>query len=79
MTIVLANYGMTGAVWSQGDFNYGGTVDINDLTIVLANYGQTLGAPGINAVPEPCTVALLLASAACLLAFAWRRRPSGVR
>ena len=62
LTIVLTNYGKTGATWSEGDFNYHGTVDINDLTIVLANYNQTLGASGvgssaagvISAVPEPC-------------------------
>ena len=27
-------------VWSQGDFNYDGAVDVNDLTAVLTNYGQ---------------------------------------
>jgi hypothetical protein len=27
----------------------------------------------VASVPEPSTIALLLASAACLLAFAWRR------
>ena len=74
LTIVLTNYGKTDMTWSQGEFAGDGTVDINDLTIVLANFGQTAGAAGIRAVPEPATIAILLAGAACLLAFAWRRR-----
>ena len=76
LTIVLTNFGKTGMTWSQGEFTGDGTVDINDLTIVLANFGQTAGCPrpGIRAVPEPATIAILLAGAACLLAFAWRRR-----
>jgi len=50
-------------------------VDVNDLTLVLANFGTTYGASsGIKAVPEPSCVALLGIGAACLLAFAWRRR-----
>ena len=75
---MLTNYGKTGATWSEGDFNYHGTVDINDLTIVLANYNQTLGASGvgssaagvISAVPEPFALALLAAGLAGLLACA---------
>ena len=30
----------------------------------------------VASVPEPSTIALLLASAACLLGYAWRRRAS---
>ena len=41
LTIVLGNYGASGASWTQGDFNGDGKVDINDLTIVLGNYGAT--------------------------------------
>jgi hypothetical protein len=77
LTIVLANYGQTGCAWSQGcmDGDPTGTVDVNDLTIVLANYGTTYGASSaVKAVPEPSTITVLLAGAACLLAFAWRRR-----
>ena len=42
LTIVLANFGKTGCVWSQGcmDGDPIGTVDINDLTIVLTNFGK---------------------------------------
>ena len=54
LTIVLTNYGRTGMVWSQGDFNGDHQVDINDLTIVLTDYGTTYAAGnGIKAVPEP--------------------------
>ena len=62
--------------WSQGDFIGDGTVDINDLTIVLANYGETAGssASGMAPVPEPSTIAILLAGAIGLLGFVWRWR-----
>ena len=75
LTIVLANYGQSGTVWSTGDFNADGKVDINDLTIVLANYGQSDGesAAGIKAVPEPSCVVLLGVGGVSLLAFAWRK------
>ena len=74
LTTVLANYGQTGMTWTQGEFTGDGTVDINDLTIVLANYNTTYGASaaGVKAVPEPSCAVLL--GAACVLAFAWRRR-----
>jgi probable HAF family extracellular repeat protein len=74
LTIVLSNYGKTGATWFDGDFTGSGTVDINDLTIVLANYDQTVGAAGIKAVPEPSCVVLLGISAVGLLGYAWRLR-----
>ncbi len=62
--------------WSTGDFIGDGTVDVNDLTILLSNFGETAGssAAGMAAVAEPSTIALLLAGAACLLGYAWRRR-----
>jgi hypothetical protein len=77
LTIVLTNYGKSGQVWSQGcmDSDPAGTVDINDLTIVLTNYGNTYTAAlGIKAVPEPGTLALIVAGLAGLLAYAWRKR-----
>ena len=40
-------------VFSHGDFNGDGKVDINDLTILLTNYGWTSGLAGVAAVPEP--------------------------
>jgi hypothetical protein len=77
LTVVLANYGQTGATWSQGDFIGDGKVDINDLTIVLANYGQTFGASpagNLSAVPEPGALVLLGLGAAGLLGWFWRAR-----
>ncbi|HUS39881.1 MAG TPA: PEP-CTERM sorting domain-containing protein, partial [Pirellulales bacterium] len=38
----------TGMTWSQGDYNYDGTVDISDLGSVLANYNKSLPDPGIS-------------------------------
>jgi probable HAF family extracellular repeat protein len=75
LTILLANFGQTGATWWQGDFTGDGTVDVNDLTIVLTNFGKgsSSSAPGVAAVPEPSTISLVLAAAASLLALAWRR------
>jgi probable HAF family extracellular repeat protein len=72
---VLTNYDKTGA-WADGDFNGDGTVNISDLSNVLTNYDQTAGAAGagIKAVPEPST-AMLVATLAGLLAYAWRKRP----
>jgi hypothetical protein len=76
MAIVLANYHHSGTDWATGDFNNDNTVDINDLAIVLAHYNQSFGASdaGIAAVPEPTAITLLLAGAACLLGYSWRRR-----
>ena len=74
LTIVLSNFGQSGMTWGTGDFNGDGKVDINDLTVLLSNFGQSTGVAGIDAVPEPSATMLLLASAACFLAYAWRRR-----
>jgi autotransporter-associated beta strand protein len=38
--IVLGDYGMSSANWSQGDFNYDHCVDFTDLGIVLGDYGS---------------------------------------
>jgi hypothetical protein len=78
LTIVLANYGKTGYIWSQGcmDGDPSGTVDINDLTIVLANYGYGVygvSAAGIKAMPEPSCVVLLGIGAIAVLIW-WRHR-----
>jgi hypothetical protein len=69
----------TGAIWQQGDANYGGVVDGRDRDAVLANLGlsQLAGASAsiaATAVPEPGTVALLAAALFGLLVYARRRQ-----
>ena len=50
------------------------TYGFSVLSIVLANFGTTYGADGrIASAPEPSPIALLLAGAACLVAFAFGR------
>jgi hypothetical protein len=48
LTIVLTNYGKSGATWRQGDFNGDGVVDIFDLSILLAHYGESIGPPVVS-------------------------------
>ena len=60
----------TGATWFMGDFNGDGAVNDKDAAIMAAHYGQSLPDP--TSVPEPSTIALLLAAMASLLV--WRRR-----
>jgi hypothetical protein len=60
--------------WSNGDFNYDGKVNIDDYTTVIdANIGNQNGIfptaggeSGVTAVPEPSSVALVLAGTAFL-------------
>jgi hypothetical protein len=68
---LLANYGATGATWSQGDFSADHVVDIANLSVMLANYNQAVFASaGIRAVPEPSVLVLLGMGAIGLLAYA---------
>ncbi|HEY4261102.1 MAG TPA: hypothetical protein VGM98_13110, partial [Schlesneria sp.] len=54
------NFNAAGALWSQGDFNYDGTVNALDVNLLATNFGQTMPAePALGAlVPEPTTLAL---------------------
>ena len=58
----------TGTTWAKGDFNYDGVINDIDATLMAANWGTH-----VSAVPEPTTVAGLLALALAGLAL-WRRR-----
>jgi hypothetical protein len=72
--------------YGQGDLNYDGVVNDDDLNFILANYSSDGAIPYFNppapppgpgaplGVPEPSTVLLLLAGIACgLMAFAKKR------
>jgi len=54
----------------------GKAIRIRSLTMPLGGglAGATASAPSVNAVPEPSTLALLMAGAVALAAAAWRRR-----
>jgi hypothetical protein len=73
---LLTNFDKTGMAWSQGDFDGNGTVDVADLNKVLTNFDKTVGAPGpgVQAVPEPGTLAALAAGLLGLLAGVRRRQ-----
>jgi hypothetical protein len=81
LTIVLAHYGQTGMLWSQGEFTGDGKVDINDLTIVLANYGHSIGSSAgpMAPVPEPASVVLLACCGLAALLAGARRRTRVIR
>ena len=48
LTILLTNFGRSGATWSQGNFAGDATVDIEDLTILLTHFGLSIGAPSVS-------------------------------
>jgi uncharacterized repeat protein (TIGR03803 family) len=60
-----------GSLTLSGPTLYGTTTGGGNLTL---NGGSGYGTVFALTVPEPSTITLLLASAACLLGYAWRRR-----
>lgn len=48
--VLAANFGLSGALFSQGDFNYDGSVNLADFNILAAHFGQSL-APNAGASP----------------------------
>ncbi len=69
----------TGAVWAEGDFNYDGRVDISDLSYLGQHWNQNMsgssgGEAGAARIPEPGTLAMLVAGLLGLAAYAWRRQ-----
>ena len=61
--------GLTG--WENGDFNYNGVVNGEDL-LLMENNGYVI-------TPEPSTAVLLAVGAAGLLGYTWRRRRTKAR
>ena len=43
-----ANFGMTGATYSDGDVNYDGLVNLQDFNRLAANFGMVLNAPAVG-------------------------------
>ncbi len=64
-----ANFGRTGALWTDGDFDYSGVVNLSDFNRLAANFGLSAGPNGPTpedwsalsaAVPEPTAVVIAL-------------------
>jgi len=86
-----ANFGKTGATWSQGDFNGDGVVGYEDLLAIQTNFGYRssphpimtppsvsfMSSVGAVAAPEPTTLLLMAAGAVGLTARRRRRLTGG--
>ncbi|NQU19917.1 MAG: PEP-CTERM sorting domain-containing protein, partial [Candidatus Nealsonbacteria bacterium] len=68
----------TGKTWTEGNFDpwVDDKVWLSDWAALRANFGNASYVPaaGAAAVPEPGTIAMLLAALAGLAMAAWRRR-----
>jgi autotransporter-associated beta strand protein len=78
-----ANFGASGAVWTQGDFDYDTNVNLQDFNRLAANFGLAAAGPTVTpqdwaalgqAVPEPTGVGALVLGAVGLLGNRRRRR-----
>ncbi len=67
LSLLLTNFGSSGAAWIDGDFTGNGIVDDADLSLQLTNFGTTVTS-GTSAgllgnavvIPEPATIMLFL-------------------
>ena len=70
LNTVIGNFGNAGT-YTQGDADGSGLINQNDLNIVIGSFGNGIGAaPSLalgSVVPEPGSIALLLAGATTLL------------
>ena len=75
MDIWKMNFG-GGTDWQMGDANYDGVINGLDRDLWQQNLGKPAlqGSGAAAAVPEPGTLAMLVAGLIGLLAYAWRRR-----
>ncbi len=73
LSLLLTNFGNTGAAWTEGDFTGDGIVDDADLSLLLTNFGgdvrSLFSSTGLSTnaatIPEPATVWLM--SLGCML------------
>jgi formylglycine-generating enzyme required for sulfatase activity len=64
-----------GGSWDNGSFGLVSSYQVNaDPSVGFFTEGFRVANDPTGWVPEPSTITLLLASAACLLGYAWRRR-----
>ena len=80
--ILAANFGDTGATWTEADFNGDGTVNLSDFNVLAGNFGQAgvAGGPAPQAwatlsaaVPEPGSVGAIITLGATVLTLRRRR------
>lgn len=81
-----ANFGIGGALWTQGDFTYDGFVNLFDFNRLAANFGLLVGSDGPTpadwaalaaAVPEPgSALSMMMLAMGSLLRFRRRRHRS---
>jgi hypothetical protein len=80
-----ANFGLSGKLWTDGDFNYDGSVGQTDFNLLAANFGLSAGPDGPTpqdwatlaaAIPEPSLMVLVPLALLGILVLK-RVRPTG--